>query len=172
MVLLVSVPVVFTEFSIGQFYGVSSYLAFTHMSPILDGVSKVLTWGCVINCWLYTVIIAWLRIYSSDSTSCMKGWEVCQEHHFYNTPHCYTAAADDDCNDPAQANGIIYYNDFNESTVIENEMLFYNFKCRTLDYYCTSHNWEVLEGQRLCVDNEGIEHTIYERRYHAATEFF
>lgn len=169
MLLFVGVPVVFMEFTIGQYYGVGSYVAFTHMSPILSGVSKLLTWSSVINCWMYTVILAWCRIYSNDATSCLKGWEVCEDGHYYNTPHCYTGALDDQCNDPT----LVEHFGLNITEVMEGQMIYYNYKCRTVDYYCEAHGWTKVLNERICHEDSNVtKHNIYERRYHAAEEFF
>ncbi len=168
MMLFVGVPVVFMEFTIGQYYGVGSYVAFTHMSPILSGVSKLLTWSSIINCWMYTVILAWCRIYSNDATSCLKGWEVCEDRHYYNTPHCYTGVLDDECNDPT----LVDHFGLNITQLMEGDMIFYNYKCRTVDYYCESHGWTKVPNGRMCQDSNGTKHSIYERRYHATEEFF
>lgn len=169
MMLIVGVPAIFMEFTIGQYYGVGSYVAFTHMSPILGGVSKLLTWSCALNCWMYTVILAWIRVYSNDVTSCIKGWEICHEPHYYNTPHCYTGALDDGCNDPSSASA----NGLPVKFVIENDLIFYNFQCRSIDYYCKSHGWTQVPGKKLCRDSSsGKYHSVYERRIHAIEEYF
>ncbi|CAL8125657.1 unnamed protein product [Orchesella dallaii] len=107
------------------------------------------------------MIMAWIRIYSNDSTSCLKGWETCYQHHYYNTPNCWTGEKDDDCNDP----------DLNPQA-LTSDLLYYNFKCRDIKYYCEQNGWEEIIGDRKCRDSNGKEHTIYERRYHATMEFY
>lgn len=166
--LIIGVPILFLEFTIGQYYGVSSSVAFTHMSPILGGVSKLITVSCLLNGWIYTIMTAWIRLYSGDVNSCIKGWEVCVQEHYYNTPNCYTGSLDDQCNDISMAHHV----GLNINFILENEMLYYNFKCRTVDYFCKSHGWTAVPGKKECIDEKGQRQNIYSRRYHAADEFF
>ena len=166
VLIFLGIPMVFMEMTIGQYFSVGPTDAFRQMAPILTGVSYLLALNSMINCCLYTMMISWSRSYSSDATSCFKGWETCYQRHFYNTPECYTAEDDDSCHDidpdPNSLAGYQYA-----------DRLFHNFKCISTDEFCSYYEATYRATDRSCVYKDGRKpFRIYLKRQNAIEEHF
>jgi len=149
-----------------------------------------MSWNSLITCWMYTIILGWLRVYSADNLSCLKSWELCSQHHYFNTFSCWTGKlkkcikklqipnikdtvfhttgkADKACH-KLHRNFSKSYKGYGE------DKIYFYYGCVSVAEFCELHGWTAIETEkRMCWDPATkTKHSIYERRNHAAFEYF
>ncbi|CAG7815543.1 unnamed protein product [Allacma fusca] len=165
ILIFVGIPLVFMEFTVGQYLSVGPTEACAQLAPILTGVSYLMAWNAMMTCILYAMMMSWSRFYTSVSTSCNKVWESCNKDHYYNTPECFTGEEDDQCED-------IGYNTSAWSYRHEDK-IYYNYTCIPAKHFCDMFGAQYVPISKMCVFNGSqVSFSIYERRTNAPSEHF
>jgi SNF family Na+-dependent transporter len=86
MMILIGMPLLFMEYSFGQYFGVGSLSIFKKVCPLLQGIGIGYTVLNALVCIYYNVIIAISLYYLFASCAATLPWATCGN--WWNTEHC------------------------------------------------------------------------------------
>eukprot|EP00095_Tigriopus_kingsejongensis_P011597 maker-scaffold297_size217559-snap-gene-1.20 protein:Tk11597 transcript:maker-scaffold297_size217559-snap-gene-1.20-mRNA-1 annotation:"sodium- and chloride-dependent glycine transporter 2-like" len=141
MLLVVGIPSLFVESSIGQYGRTGANKVFGRMVPIFKGLGYGMLFVRFLVNVYYVVICAWALFYLFAGFTSQLPWAGC--YNPWNTYNCYDIGEAEVCNPGLE------YEDWN--------MTFYQKECVNKTVYCEAHDFQQYnESSDQCVNNAGI----------------
>ncbi|CAM1329524.1 Uncharacterised protein g10050 [Pycnogonum litorale] len=104
MLVLVGIPIMFLEFSIGQFSALASLPLFKNLCPLFAGIGYSILITSMLGTAMYMVVLSWAIFYLFDSFRSDVQWQYC--HHSFNTLNCFRDSDFREC----KSSGGVYLN--------------------------------------------------------------
>ncbi|TRY76399.1 hypothetical protein TCAL_11783 [Tigriopus californicus] len=148
MLLIVGIPALFVESSIGQYGRAGANKVFGRLTPIFKGLGYgMLVVRFLVNVY-YVVICAWALFYLCAGFTANLPWKGCVNS--WNTDDCYDIDQAEECNPDLE------YEEWN--------MTFYQKVCVTKEHYCQSHGYSTYDAEsEVCIaeDLSGMSDTNF-----------
>ena len=133
MLLVVGLPVFFTELAIGQYAGVSPTKIFGRIAPGLQGLGYGMSLVPVMVTTYYTMVMAYALLFVFYGFAKTLPWSNCRNS--FNSYFCWSPEDQDYCNTQDD---------------VTLPQTFYNNSCMSIDDFCKEFDFQVNANHTMC----------------------
>ncbi|XP_059613592.1 sodium- and chloride-dependent glycine transporter 1-like [Phlebotomus argentipes] len=123
MVIVIGLPIFFSELFIGQYSGLGPNKAYARMAPLFEGLGACTLLVITFITIYYMVIVSWILFYLFASFKSELDWGYC--NHDYNSHKCFSTLEDMTCKEG------------NNHTAAD--LIYWNQTCTDIETICSNH---------------------------------